>query len=160
MDIEKELKKELLDYLERPHTHKSLLQVLEDFPLKLINEKPAGVPYTFWGLFEHIRIATWDMIDFMQNPGYKEIAWPDDYWPKPEEKATEKMWNESVSKYKKDIEMLDNILKDPSSELFARIPHGKGQTILREVLQIIDHESYHIGQFVLMLRILGHLKDK
>lgn len=148
-----DLQKQIIDFLKRPNTHRSLLEAVEDFPDELINAKPENVPYTFWQLLEHIRISQYDMIDFIQNPNYKEMEWPRDYWPDKDEKATRKMWDESIEKYQKDIETLINIVNKNEPDILVHIPHGQGQTALREILQIIDHASYHIGEFILMRRI-------
>ncbi len=154
MDKDKALRQALVDYLNNPHTHKSLLDAVKDFPEEKINIKPAGAPYSFWEQLEHIRLCQWDMIDFMVDQNYKEMEWPKNYWPKPGEKADKRMWNESIAKFEEDYEQLKKIVQDNSFELFAKIPHGSGQTVFREILQIIDHNSYHIGQFVLMRKLL------
>ena len=83
------LRNELLNYLEGRHTHASLAEIVKDFPEKLMNEKPAGLPYSFWQMLEHIRISQFDMIDFIRNPNYKELEWPKDYWPADDEKANQ-----------------------------------------------------------------------
>jgi uncharacterized damage-inducible protein DinB len=158
MNAENELRAALMDYLNNPHTHGTLLDAVADFPEKLINEKPPGTPYSFWDQLEHIRIAQWDMLDFMVNSGYKEMEWPKDYWPKTGEKATKKMWDESVKSFQDDEKALKKLVNDPSSDFFSKIPHGSGQTIFREIMQIIDHNSYHIGQFILMRKLAGEWK--
>jgi hypothetical protein len=152
------LRKELLAYLERPHTHAPFEHIAGGLPEKLINVKPEGLPYSFWQMLEHIRISQFDMIDFMTNPKYKEMDWPKDYWPDDKQKATAKMWKDSVKKCDKDIELLKKIIKDPKTDFFAPIPHGHGQTIFREVIQIIDHASYHLGEFIVMRRLAGAWK--
>jgi uncharacterized damage-inducible protein DinB len=149
------LRKELLNYLEKPHTHGTFANIVKDFPEKLINEKPAGLPYSFWQMLEHICISQFDMVNFIRNPNYKEMEWPKDYWPDDKEKATIKMWKECSKKYEEDIEALKKIIEDPKTDLFAPIPHGKGQTIFKEALQIIDHASYHLGEFLVMRRLAG-----
>ncbi|HEY3250211.1 MAG TPA: DinB family protein, partial [Ignavibacteria bacterium] len=93
-----------------------------------------------------------------RNPDYKEMDWPAEYWPKENEKATKKMWDESVAKFEIDYANLLKIVKNSSNDLFAKIPHGQGQTTFREVLQIIDHNSYHIGQFIIMRRLVNQWK--
>lgn len=158
MSNDQTLREALIGYLEHPHTHASFVDAAKNFPEKLMNEKPNGLPYSFWQMLEHIRISQIDMIDFMHNPNYKEMEWPRDYWPADSQKATAKMWNDSVKKYEKDYETLIKILQDPKFDLFAPIPHGQGQTILLEVLQIIDHNSYHLGQFIVMRRLAGEWK--
>ena len=157
--MSKDLREHLLDYLNNPHTHGSLLDAARDFPQQFINVKPEGLPYSFWGMLEHIRISQFDMIDFMQNSNYKELKWPKDYWPDPSVKATKKMWDESISMFEKDLETLKKIIENPVVDLFAVIPHGSGQTMFREVMQIIDHNSYHIGQLIVMRRIINQWKD-
>jgi len=158
MENENKLRQELIHYLERPHTHAVLADAVKDFPDKLMNEKPLNIPYSFWQMLEHIRISQWDMIDFIRNPNYKEIEWPKDYWPDDNEKATAKMWNDAVKKFEQDLADLKKIIEDPKTDLFAPIPHGSGQTIFREALQIIDHASYHMGQLIVMRRMVGEWK--
>jgi hypothetical protein len=155
MNTEKLFRQELVNYLKKPHTHMSLSDAVKDFPTKLINENPPGVPYSFWELLEHIRISQWDMIDFIQNANYKEMEWPKDYWPSKETKATKEMWDGSLEKFNNDLEILEKIIDNPENELLVPIKHGKGQTIFREILQIIDHNSYHIGELIIMRRNLN-----
>ena len=158
MDTDNLLRKELVNYLEHPHTHGMLPDAVKNFPENLINEKPPNIPYSFWQLLEHIRVSQFDMVDFIRNPDYKEMKWPADYWPDDKQKATKKMWDEAVKKYEDDIQALKKIIEDPKTDLFAPIPHGTGQTIYREALQIIDHAGYHIGQFIVMRRMIGEWK--
>jgi uncharacterized damage-inducible protein DinB len=155
MNTNNELRHGLIDFIDRPYTHASLKEVLENFPEKLINEKPSGVPYTFWQLVEHIRISQFDMIDFMTNSNYKEMEWPKDYWPDASLKATVNMWNEAIAQFYRDLDKMKKIIEDPAIDLLTPIPHGTGQTILREVLQVIDHNGYHLGQLVVMMRAVG-----
>ncbi len=158
MDKNNLLRKELISYLERPHTHALLNDAIKNFPEKLINKKPPNIPYSFWQMLEHIRISQWDMIDFIQNPNYKELQWPKEYWPDENEKATKKMWDDCVKKFENDIITLRKIIENPETDLFAPIPHGTGQTIFREALQVIDHASYHMGQLIVMRRMVGEWK--
>ncbi len=155
MNTDKLLRQELINYLKKPHTHMSLQDALKDFPMERINDNPQGVPYSFWEMLEHIRISQWDMIDFMQNENYKEIEWPKDYWPSNEIKATKEMWDKSIEKFNDDLKILEKIIENPENDLHAPIKHGSGQTILREVLQIIDHNGYHIGELIIMRRNLN-----
>jgi hypothetical protein len=148
-------RKALLDYLERPRAHVSLKEAAADMSEHLINKTLEGVPYSCWGLLEHIRTSQRDMVDFMENPEYKEMKWPDDFWPDPKTKATKAMWDGSVAAYEKDLAHLKDVVKDPKTDLFARIPWGEGQTVFREVMQIIDHAAYHTGELVLARRMMG-----
>lgn len=156
------LRKILTDYL-RPggaHTHKSLADAAADFPMKLANRKLPKIPYSAWGLLEHIRITQHDILEFIRNPDYEAMSWPDDYWPIEKLAADEAMWTKTLEGYTNDLNALIAIMQDPTTDLFAPIQNGKdGQTILQEVLQVIDHASYHIGEFVLLRRMLGAWKD-
>jgi uncharacterized damage-inducible protein DinB len=116
---------------------------------------PPGLPYSPWQLLEHIRIAQNDILDFCVSSSYREKKWPDDYWPKHPAPPSEAAWDESVAAYVRDRETLKKLARDPKTDLFARIPHGTGQTYLREVLLVADHNSYHVGQLVLVRRLLG-----
>jgi hypothetical protein len=151
--MDKKLRKELVKYLEHGHTHPPLEKIVSDFPADLLNKRVKGLPYTAWQLLEHIRISQWDMIDFIKNPNYKDLEWPGDYWST--KVATKQDWNKSFEEYKKDLKTLAKIIENPKNDLFAPIQWGNGQTIMREVLQIIDHGSNHSGQLVLMRRLFG-----
>lgn len=155
MNDQNQVREGLLNYLENSHTHIPLVGAVKDFPERLINEKPAGVPYTFWAVLEHIRITQRDMIDFIKVEGYQELDWPKDYWPKPKQKADIRIWMHTIQEYENDLETLKNIIKDPKIDLYVPIPNSQGQTILREIFQIIDHAAYHLGEFVLMRRAMG-----
>ena len=158
MDSDKLLRQELSSYLQKQRTHMSLNDALKNLPEKLINENPPGVPYSFWGILEHIRISQFDMIDFIQNENYKAAEWPKDYWPPKDEKATKAMWDKSLAKCNSDLKIVEDIINNPENDLHAPIKHGSGQTILREILQIIDHNSFHIGEIIIMRRNLGEWK--
>lgn len=155
MESQDQLKKHLIDFIERPNTHASFADAVANFPADLINKKIAGIPHTGWQLLEHIRRTQNDMVDFAHNPEYKEKHWPKDYWPDPNEQADEKMWKQSIAGFEKDFETMKTVIKDPKTDLFAKISWGQGQTVLREVLQVIDHNGYHIGELILLRRALG-----
>jgi hypothetical protein len=104
---------------------------------------------------EHLRIAQWDILDFSRNPEYKELRWPEDYWPDAAAPANDAAWDASVAGYLNDRRALCDLVMDPVTDLYARIPHGSGQTILREALLAGDHNAYHVGQLVLVRRLLG-----
>jgi hypothetical protein len=143
----------VLELLEGRSAHIDLESGLKDFPIERINDKPAGLPYTAWQLLEHIRIAQWDILDFSRNPNYKEMKWPDDYWPKDE--GTSKKWKESLKQVLSDLQEMRELVQDESTDLFGKIPHGDGQTILREAMLIADHNAYHLGQLVLLKKMIS-----
>ena len=159
MKDDTELRNELISYLNGSFTHKSIFDAAKGLPENLFNAKPENIPYSFWQLLEHIRIAQFDMIDFIRNPEYKELEWPKEYWPDSDSKATKEMWDASINQIKRDLKSLENIIKTPTTDLLAPIPHGQGQNILKEVLQIIDHNSYHTGIFILMRRVMNNWSD-
>lgn len=158
MKTNQKLRKALAYYLEHPHTHASLEDAVRDFPPGFINKKPKGVPYSFWELLEHIRLTQRDIIDFLERADYKEPEWPKDYWPEPGAKATKKMWDKTIGEFKKDFRALKRMVKNPKKDLLRLTP-VRGSQIFRGVAQIIDHNSYHLGEFVLMRRAMGIWKS-
>lgn len=151
MEHDKPLRNHLLELLDARSAHIDVESALNGFPLDRINERIPGSPHTAWQLLEHIRIAQWDILDFSVDPDYKEMAWPDDYWPKAE--ATEADWHRSVEQVLGDLQKMRDLVADPSSDLFKPFEHGQGQTLLREAMLVADHNAYHIGQLVLLRRI-------
>ena len=148
------LRKQLVELLRMEGAHLSFDDAVADFPIKLRGVKPNGAPHTPWQLLEHLRIAQWDILDFSRNPDYQEMKWPDDYWPKTEAPPDSAAWDKSVEQFRRDLKAMEELVSDPASDLNARIPHGTGQTLLREVLLVADHNSYHLGQLVFVRKIL------
>jgi len=159
MQTDTALRNLLVSFLEG-EAHLSLADALKGFPSKDINVKPRNVPYTFWHLLEHIRIAQWDIVDFVKNPDYKELRFPQDYWPAPKAKATRKDWLNTIARIEADTREMIAIVKDPATDLHAKIPHGDGQTILREAILIVDHNSYHIGEFAILRQVQKNWKQR
>lgn len=124
------------------------------FPIELRGTKPKGAPHTPWQLLEHLRIAQWDILDFSRNPAYREMKWPDDYWPKTPAPPDGAAWDESVEQFRQDLKAIEELISDAGVDLTARIPHGTEQTVLREALLVADHNSYHLGQLVLVRKML------
>jgi len=117
--------------------------------------RPDGLPYSPWELLEHLRITQHDILDFSRNPQYAELSWPEDYWPDSAVPPDADAWDRSVAAFHAEREALQALAADASIDLFARIPHGQGQTYLREILLAADHAAYHVGQLVLVRRLLG-----
>jgi uncharacterized damage-inducible protein DinB len=113
------------------------------------------MPYTLWQLLEHLRLAQHDILDFCRNPSYTELHWPDDYWPPATTAPTASQVEASHAALREDRNALMAMASDPKIDLLARIPHGTGQTYLRELLLVADHTSYHLGQMVVVRRALG-----
>ena len=124
------------------------------FPAKLRGTKPYGAPHTAWQLLEHLRLAQEDILDFSRNPQYREKHFPDDYWPAAEAPPDAAAWDRSIERFKSDLEEMKKLVADPKQDLTARIPHGEGQTLLREALLVADHNSYHLGQLVFLRKML------
>jgi DinB superfamily len=148
------LRQHLANLLTKAEAHVDLAGSLKDFPRELRGKKPGGSPHTPWQLLEHIRIAQWDILEFSKDARHKFPKWPDDYWPKTEAPHDDKAWDRSVLQVLADLRALVTLISDPKRDLFAPIPHGDGQTLLREALLVADHNAYHLGQLVLVRRIL------
>lgn len=148
------LRQHLSDLLTKAEAHIDLREALKDFPRELRGRKPEGAPHTPWQLLEHIRIAQWDILEFSRSAKHKSPKWPDDYWPKTEAPPNDKAWDQSVKQVLADLKEICTLVSDARHDLFARIPHGDGQTLLREALLVADHNAYHLGQLVMLRRIL------
>jgi uncharacterized damage-inducible protein DinB len=152
------LRQHLLDLLRGRNAHADFDAVVADFPSRLRGVKPPGAPHTAWQLLEHMRIAQSDILGFSRDAKHKSPAWPEGYWPKTEAPPNAAAWNNSLRSFRADWKAMAKLIADKKTDLFAQIPHGSGQTILREALLIADHNSYHLGQMVLLRRLLGTWK--
>jgi uncharacterized damage-inducible protein DinB len=117
--------------------------------------QPGGLPFSPWQLLEHLRITQHDILDFCRNPSYAEMKWPDDYWPATAAPPSASAWDDGIAAFRRDRDALKQLAADPKLDLFATIPHGSGQTYLRELLLVADHNAYHVGQLVAVRRLLG-----
>jgi uncharacterized damage-inducible protein DinB len=139
--------------------HASLDDVIEDLEPALRAKQPAGLPYSPWQLLEHLRITQHDILDFCRNPAYQELEWPADYWPASPAPPSDQAWDDSIAALRQDREALQALALDTSIDLTDRIPHGSGQTYLRELVLVADHNAYHVGQLVVVRRLLGAWDD-
>lgn len=139
--------------------HAGLESVVQEIPPRMRGTVPDGLPYSAWQLLEHMRLTQNDILEFCRNPDYTEPHWPDDYWPRSHSPPTPDAWDASLAAFRRDREALQQLAADASVDLLARIPHGSGQTILRELLLVADHNSYHTGQLVALQRVLGIWKS-
>ena len=149
------LRQHVVKLLDWRDAHIGFDQVIADWPAELRAAKPAGAPHSAWQLLEHLRIAQWDILDFCRNPKYKELDFPAGYWPAGDTPPTDDAWKESLRAFRADLAALQKLVANPATDLFAPIPHGQGQTILREALLVADHNAYHLGQLLLLRRLLG-----
>jgi len=148
---------ELEKLLKGGGAHVGLKDAIADLDLALLGEQPHGLPYSIWQLVEHIRIAQWDMLEFCKDGNHQSPKWPDEYWPKETAPADAAAWKKSLRQIDDDLEEFRTLLH--SSNLYEPIPHGDGQTVLREALQIADHTAYHISEIIVIRRLLGAWKS-
>ena len=158
MDTDKSLRKHLIKLLEGGDAHATFDDAVADLRPALQGKIPKGAEHSPWQLLEHLRIAQRDILEFAINPKHKSPKWPEGYWPKIAEPPDEKAWNKSVQAFRSDMKRFTKLLGDDSTDLFAEIPHGDGQTILRQALLAADHNAYHLGPLVLVRRLLGAWK--
>lgn len=149
------LRTQLVKFLDWREAHADFDAAVDGIPLNARGAVPPGLPHSPWQLIEHLRIAQHDILDFCINPGYEEMSWPDDYWPASPEPPTAAAWDDSIAGYQGDLAAMQRLVQDEAIDLFATIPHGSGQTYIREILLVVDHASYHVGQIVLVRRLLG-----
>lgn len=155
MTNDKELRLQLVRLLEGGDAHADFKDAIKDFPDDLRGKTPKGAEHSPWEELEHMRIAQWDILEFTRDPAHKSPEFPKGYWPETDAPPDPKAWDRSVNGYCEDLKALCELVTDESADLFAKIPHGDGQTILREVLVVADHNAYHLGQMVLLRRMLG-----
>ena len=136
--------------------HINFDDAVNGFPARFRGAKPRGAPHSAWELLEHMRIAQEDILDFSRNPGYRDKIFPDDYWPPSAEPPDTHAWLQSVQQFQSDLAEMRKLIADTSQDLHAPIPHGTGQTLLREALLVADHNAYHLGQLVFLRKLLEH----
>ena len=152
IDENKSLRDHLVYLLRGGGAHVSFDNFIADFPTELCGRKINGLPYTPWQVVEHMRIAQSDILEFSRDAAHKSPEFPDGYWPKESGKA--ELWAETVARFRADLSQMEDLVASPNIDLYARIPHGEGQTILREALLVADHNAYHLGALLIMGRIL------
>jgi hypothetical protein len=148
------LRKHLISFLEDGNAHITFADAVKDFPADRAGIRPQGSPHSAWELLEHLRIAQTDIVLFSEGTDYLELKWPDDYWPSSPAPSSKREWDASIQAVRDDLARFIAILKDEKRDLFEPFPWGKGQTLLREALLIADHNSYHVGQLMLVRRMI------
>ncbi len=151
------LREQLIELLQSGHAHITLEQAVKNFPHDKLGLRPPGAPHSAWELLEHMRIAQNDILRFSQSAAYVSPKWPEGYWPESPAPKSKQEWNESVHAFREDLAAFAALLRDPAHDLYKRIPWGDGQTLLREALLAADHNAYHLGQLILVRRLLGAL---
>ena len=145
--------KELIFLLQKGNAHVSFNDAVKNIPFEDLGKKPSDLPYSIWQVTEHIRITQKDILDFSANKNYKELNWPDEYWPKNAVPENKQDWENSIKTINKDLNDFIELLKN-SQDIFKPFDHGNGQTLLREAMLIADHTSYHTGEIIILRRIL------
>jgi hypothetical protein len=154
----KQLREQLLNLLNGGGAHARFDDIVKNLPENLRGEKPAGLPHTPWMLLEHLRLAQWDILEFCRNSKHTSPQWPAGYWPQTEAPPRAAAWDKSIQQFRRDLKAMQDLAGNPKTDLYARIPWGDGQTILREALLLADHNAYHLGQLVDVRRLLGAWK--
>src|SRR4051794_22814612 len=154
------LREHLRELLKGGHAHVDFEAAIADLPAELRGMKPPGLPHTPWRLVEHLRIAQRDILRFSVDPAHVSPEFPAGYWPEGDAPPDPGAWDRSVSSFRADLRAMMDLVADPAVDLFAPIPHGQGQTILREALLVADHNAYHLGQLVTVRRLLGAWRDE
>ena len=154
-DNDKLLREHLLSLLRGANAHISFDDFITGFPAERCGQRIEGLPYTACQVLEHMRIAQRDILEFCRDEKHVSPKWPEGYWPPPDEIGTAELWIETVAKFCGDLKQMADLVSNPSKDLFAKIPHGSGQTLMREALLLADHNAYHLGALVVIGRIAG-----
>ena len=155
MDDNKILRQQLVELLKGGNAHVKFEDAIADLPPNFRGQKAANLPHSVWMLLEHMRIAQWDILEFSREKKHKSPKWPEGYWPATEAPPSTAQWNSSLKQFRSDLKGMEDLVKNPKTDLFAKIPWGDGQTILREALLAADHNAYHVAQIVDVRRLLG-----
>jgi DinB superfamily len=159
MDSNQAWRAHVLYLLRGGGAHLDFDKAIAGLPVKLRGVCPAGLPHSPWRLVEHMRIAQWDILEFSRNPRHVSPEFPAGYWPPGDAPPSAAAWDKSVKAFRADLEAMAQLVADAATDLLALIPHGDGQTVLREALLVADHNAYHLGQLVVVRRLLGAWKD-
>lgn len=148
---------ELIVQLRAGDAHMTFLEAVDGFPLDCINVRPPNVDYTFWQLLEHVRFCQIDMLDYLRNPSYRAVVFPDDYWPGGSTTASEQQWSASVHAFTADLDAVEDFLRQDSVDLWAAAAHAWEplHTPLRTVMVMIDHNAYHGGELAILRQVMG-----
>ena len=153
------LRQHLVYLLSDGGAHAKFEDVIKNFPANLRGKKAENFPHTAWMLLEHMRIAQWDILEFSRNRKHVSPQWPEGHWPKTEAPPRAAAWTESIQSFRKDLKAMEDLVSNPKTDLYAQIPWGDGQTVLREAMLVADHNAYHLGQLVTLSRLLGSWEE-
>lgn len=156
MEKEKQLRDHLEKLMRMGQAFRPADELLQDISVQEAGKRVPGLPYTIWQLLEHLRFAQHDILDFCRNPNYQTPDWPDDYWPAQETPTDQAALDQTLQTINRDLEAMVQLVQDTDNDLFAPIPHGSGQTLLREAMLVAEHNAYHLGQIVVLRRFIGN----
>lgn len=159
MPKDKALRGHLVELLKGGHAHADFETAIKGLPPNLRGKAPKGAEHSPWQLLEHMRIAQWDILEFIRKPDHVSPKFPEGYWPKSQTPPNKSEWDKSAKAFRNDHKALIKLVENDSTDLPAKIPHGDGQTVLREVLLAADHTAYHLGALILLRRLLGAWKE-
>jgi hypothetical protein len=154
-DPQAALRQHLLELLSGGHAHAKFEDAVKGLTPMMRGAKPAGFPHSAWMILEHLRLAQRDILEFSRNRKHASPKWPEGYWPETQAPPNAVAWSKSVEQFQSDLNAMKELVKNPKTDLFRKIPWGDGQTVLREALLVADHNSYHIAQLVDVRRLLG-----
>jgi len=157
---DRSLREHLTYLLQGGGAHARFDEVIADIPAKSRGQKPAKMPHSPWMLLEHMRIGQWDILEYSRNSKHVSPDFPEGYWPETQAPPSATAWNASVKNFRADLKAMEALVKNPRTDLFAKIPWGDGQTILREALLVADHNAYHLAQMVDVRCLLGVWPEK
>ncbi len=155
MDTERILREHLRALLQGGNAHMTFEQAVKDFPHEAMNTTAPDVSYTPWHLLEHLRITQWDILEFIRDPHHTSPQWPQGYWPAQSAQTDEVGWERTIASFRADLHTLIEMTGDTNVDLYTPLPHGSGQTVLREFLLVADHNAYHIGEFAILRQVMG-----
>jgi DinB family protein len=155
---DKPVREHILYLLRDGGAHANFEAAIKGLPVKLRGKRPKGAEHSPWEILEHIRLAQWDILEFSRDAKHVSPKWPEGYWPKLAAPPNATAWAKTVRAFREDLEAMCKLVENPATDLFAAIPHGTGQTILREALLVADHNAYHLGEMVLVRRLVGAWK--
>jgi hypothetical protein len=155
MKNDRALRDHLLALLKGGGAHVEFETAIQGLGVSLRGKRPKGAAHSPWEILEHLRIAQWDILEFTRDAAHISPKWPEGYWPNKPAPPNAKAWSKSVNAFRADMKAIVDLVTNPDTDLFEKIPHGTGQTVLREVLVVADHNAYHLGEMLVVRRLLG-----
>jgi hypothetical protein len=159
MSHDQQLRDHLISLLRGRGAHLDFDKAVAGLKPEQQGARPEGMPHTPWRIVEHMRIAQWDILEFSRDAEHVSPDFPHGYWPATDAPPDSEAWDASLTRFRTDLKEMQDLVLDPATDLFAKIPHGTGQTVLREALLVADHNAYHLGQLVAVRRALGAWSD-